>query len=729
MIKLKTILLITLLLSGCELLGPDMGGKISIDSLPLETRKTKLEPLTDNSEKDLPASKKIEEPQAEIYLGTGKFIGSRTLKKPALVESTEEGKYTLNFADTEIEVIAKTILGDIFKANYVIDPTLSVKMTVKNIKALKKEDLLPTLEMLLRMNGAVLLKDNDVYHIETIDNAKIYSPIKSGRNIGKIPAGYQVLIMPLDYVSVADMEDILESLLSKETVLRSDKSRNVMILAGNGKELEQAVDVIKTFDVNVMDGMSFGLFPLQRSDAATVIDELEFMLAGKEETALSNMFRFVAIERLNAIMAITPQVRYLQRIETWIARLDKANTTTSNGIRVYEVQHVDAEELANTLSAIIGGTSQNTSSQRNKKPSIAPGRNEGTMSNRANQNKENKTATKSPQEKYSRNIRRNQGDSLASIANLEGVRVVADTVNNALIIVATQTQYESLYAVIEKLDKMPLQVLIDVSIISVTLTDELRYGIRWYFTHNNGGNNGVSSGAGIGLSDLATLAATAINPGFGYSFATASDDIRAVLNAEAKDNKIKVLSSPSLMVLNNQEALIQVGEKIPVRTSELTTDTGTTSNTIQMRETGVSLWVKPRVNADGLVIMKIIQSVDNAIPAGSSGSSSQIDSPSILQRKIESTVAVNHGETVVLGGLINENKSYDVTGIPYLSKIPILGGLFGSTEKTLTRTELVIFITPRVIKTVESGRAIAKEFKRKLKWIYEDLPSQENESN
>ncbi len=694
------ILLVILLLSGCEFLGPDVGKKIPLDSLPLQVHKTKLDTATKKDDKEVLAVEE-EIPQADIYPGTGTFISDKVLtKKPKTKSRT--GKYNLNFTNAEIEEVAKVILGEILKVNYVISPNVRGSITIKTTQAIAKSEVLSTLEMLLKMNGAVLIKNNNIYHIEPAQTANVFSTVTSAKNINNLPAGHQVLVIPLEYVSVIDMAEVLKGVLSDTAILSLDKSRNVMVIAGQGQELKQAVKMINTFDVNVMEGMSFGLFPLQKATAETVIEELNLMLDTSEQAPLNGLLRFIAIERLNAVMAITPQVDYLKIVEKWITRLDKTNTASSNGIIVYSVKHVDAEELADTLSAIISGAGRKIT----KDKALAPGVQAGSINNK--------------QRAKSKKVSNGSGTSAGSLEELEGINIVADVTNNALIIVATQPQYEMLKNVIVQLDVMPLQVLIDATIISVTLTDELRYGIRWYFNHRKGGANGVSSGSGVGLTDLATLAATAINPGFGYSFASSSDNIRAVLSAEAKDNKINVISAPSIMVLNNQEAIIQVGEQIPVRTSELTTDTGATSNTIQMRETGVTLKVKPRVNANGLVIMEIEQSVDNAIPAGSDGSTSQIDSPSILQRKINSIVAVQDRETIVLGGLISENKTYNKTGIPLLNQIPIIGGLFGSTEKTITKTELVILITPRVIRTQAAARDIALEFKQKLTGIFEE---------
>jgi general secretion pathway protein D len=277
------------------------------------------------------------------------------------------------------------------------------------------------------------------------------------------------------------------------------------------------------------------------------------------------------------------------------------------------------------------------------------------------------------------------------------------------------------------LDVLPLQVLIDATIVEVTLNDDLKYGIQWYFSHNNGGTNQINGGSaqGLNLVDLTKDAAKALSTGgFSYAFASGSGDIQALLNASAKNNNVNVISSPSLMVLNNQEATIKVGDSVPTLTSTSTSlvSTGVTSNTVQMVDTGVNLAVRPRVNAGGLVIMDVLQSVNQAIPTtGATGSTntSSINSPTIQKREIESTVAVQSGETIVLGGLIKENNDYLRDGVPLLHEIPIIGSLFGGTTRNKDKSELVVLITPRVVNTRKDASLITDEFRRKLSSIYE----------
>jgi general secretion pathway protein D len=301
--------------------------------------------------------------------------------------------------------------------------------------------------------------------------------------------------------------------------------------------------------------------------------------------------------------------------------------------------------------------------------------------------------------------------------DLGNVRIVADPVNNALIITARAQDYKEIEAVIKELDALPLQVLIDATIVEVTLTGRLRYGLQWYFAHS-----ADPSGAGVlgDMSNLTAPLASAFGGGFTYSLVTNAQKIRLELDLLAKDNKVNVISSPSVMSLNNQEAQIMVGTTVPVATSQtygtLTAGAAVTSG-FQYVDTGTILHVRPRVNAGGLVTMEVRQEVSAAQPVAIGNTNTN----QISKRTISSAVAVNSGGTLVLGGLITDNRTTDVTGIPILSQIPYLGALFGTTDKNLTRTELVVLLTPRVVQQKRELDGITQEFKRKLTGLYEEL--------
>ncbi len=642
--------------------------------------------------------------KSELYPTTDDTISRTTLSnKKNKVKGT--GSYTLNFDDADLAEVAKTILSDSLGLNYVLSPEVKGKVTLQTTQALTKEELLPTLEMVLRMNHAALVKDGSIYHIEPADGALYTSDITVGNNM----AGYQTRVIPVRNVSAEEIAKLLKPLVQEKTILQVDNDRNIIVASGSSDEVQRVVEMASTFDTNVLKGRSFALFSLAHVAPETVIKELEAVFNGKSGDKDAGFFRFIPIERLNAILAITHQARYLSDIESWVFRLDKANTASGGSVNVYKVQHVDAVELADTLNEIFNSAAP----KKSKAASVAPGQETAEISS---------NTPDTPRAAPPASSNQPTGD--VTVSDVGEVRIIADEPNNSLVIVATAQEYERILPIISQLDVMPLQVLIDATIVEVDLKNDLKYGMQWSFDTGNF-HNLLSS---IGSGDL-----KAIGPVTGYSLFYSGGTAKAVLNALAEKSAINVIASPSLMVLNNQEAFINVGDKVPVATSQSTntnsvnvtpnvltpnTTSAIVSNNIQMLDTGITLKIKPRVNAGGLVLMKIEQEANQAVAT----TTSALNSPTIQQRKINSSIAVKNGETIVLGGLIREDTSDSLTGMPFLSDIPILGSLFGTTSKNKNKTELVILITPRVVENEKNARDVTDEFKHKLTGIYQDTP-------
>jgi general secretion pathway protein D len=766
--------------SGCEYLGPAVVKKTQLPAnLAIEPEKgSEARPVQSEPLAATPIR------PSEYYPATGTLLGPGAPPEKA---SRKEGKYTLNFDDADLSEVAKTILDETLKINYVLSPKVTGKVTLQTTRPLSEDELIPTLEMLLRMNGAVLIKDRDLYRIEPDATALVDAPgAKLGLAGQTLPPGYQLRVVPLRYVGVQEMQKVLEPMMPPKAVVRADPTRNILMLAGSADELESVLETIRLFDVDFMRGMTVGVFPLKNTEPAIVAEELDKVLGDTAKGPLAGLVRLLPIERLNAILVVTPQPRYLDEVETWIERLDRYTTTRAGGIHVYRVQNVDAIELANTLSNIFGG---GTGATRGR-PSLSPGQQGaqiggaygvggafggtgggfggtgggfggtgdmdtgssfGTGGSLGSTGSSMGGATSGGRQTsgtggglsggatggsrggvtggfgggaFGGGIGRGTGQRgrTGGAAEFGGVRIVADPANNALIITARAQDYKEIEAVIKELDVLPLQVLIDATIAEVQLTDNLQYGLQWFMAHG--------SGAAVLGSPANAILEAAASGGFTYSLVAAGKDIRVVLNLLASDNKVNVLSTPSLMVLNNQEANIKVGDQVPILTGQYgnftgaagTTVTGnpvySSFNSVQYRDTGVLLSVRPRVNAGGLVLMDLEQAVDNV----RTQTSGNIDSPTITQRQIKSSVAVNNGDTLVLGGLINERTTFNKTGIPILHELPIIGSLFGQTQKVLDRTELVVLLTPRVVESRAKARDITNEFRRKLTGLYEEAP-------
>lgn len=736
------ILVMGLSLVSCELIPFKQPAKLPLNPV----RKEQPDEVFKQLENKQPETGSAQ-PSSELYPGTDLFVsGASQQNRKPIPKGT--GSYSLNFDDADLGEVAKVILSDILGLNYVLSPKVAGKVTLQTTEPLTKEELLPTLEMVLRMNNAALVKNGRIYHIEPAAEA-LY--ITGTSNSG---TGYQTRIIPVRNVAAQDIADIIKPLVHDKTILNVDAARNILVAAGTAEEIARVVDLVNTFDIDVLKGRSFGLFTLNHVDPETMIEELQsvFYQQGKGgESGKSDFFQFIPIDRLHAVLAITHQAHYLNDIESWVYRLDKANTASGGGVNVYKVQHVDAGELADTLNAIFTGAEK-----KKKSAKVAPGETASEMTNKPantgntgnsptshlgsfafNQSDENSPADNAEtagafalNQSGGKSSAGNAPTGGAKVANVGEVKIIADEPNNSIIIVATAQDYDVILPIIEQLDMMPLQVLIDATVVQVNLTDKLQYGIAWYL---NNGKPTTLIGAAIPIATAATAAAAT----GGLSMFYDAGSVKALLHAEATLNNINVISSPSLMVLNNQKAKINVGQQVPVSTgsSSIPLAGGATApsfaqtNSIQYKDTGVTLDVTPRVNANGLVIMKLKQIVSNVVPVTSAASQTQQQSPTIDKKEINSSVAVHDGETVVLGGLISDSVTRNMSGVPWLYQLPIIGSLFGATDKSDTKTELVILITPRVVKGKQDSRVISNEFKRKLTGIYEDVPQGNYETN
>ncbi len=724
LIKAGGIIALGLTLSSCELLGPKRAKKIPLSPVLKDQPGRSLEdsivfqelgnkkPVNDalNSKIEMIPARDGFTPKTESHRRSGSDGG----------KSAGSGTYSLNFDDADLSEVAKVILSDIMGQNYVLSPKVMGKVTLNTTEPLRKDELLPTLEMVLRMNNAALVKDGKIYHIEPISEALYGSTVAGGNT------GYQSRVIPIRNVAAQEIADILKPLVHEKTILNVDGNRNTIMAQGTVDELARVMDIVSTFDIDVLRGRSFALFPLTHVEPDKVIEELETVFNVSSGKDANEFFQFLPIERMNAVLAVTHQASYLNDIQNWIYRLDRANTETSGGVNVYRVQHMDAEELADTLNDIFTGGG----GSRDKSAKVAAGRKSGEASNKSSSDNPSdsnaSTGASSSSKKKSKTDKSSKSRSSGGGTKDNDINIVADVANNSIIIMATPQEYAKIMPVIKQLDIMPLQVLIDATIAQVDLKDELKYGIKWYLSESR--NFAVGSSAGSPLSaGKALFSSAAAGATGGLSTLYDAGDLKVLLTAQADLNNVKIISSPSLMVLNNQEAKINVGDQVPIQTSTLSNAIASTStdnnntgfaqaNQIQYKDTGVTLEVTPRVNSNGMVILDIKQIVSVAKETKTGVTTS----PTINKEEIESTVAVKDGESLALGGLIQSTNQNNKSGIPFLHEIPLIGPLFGSTDNKDNKQELVVLLTPRVVKTKQDVRVVTDEFKRKLSNIYYD---------
>lgn len=661
-------------------------------------------------------------PQPTLFMGNDHVV--HLPPKPPAFDLQGE-TVSLNFEQAPLVDVVHAVLGDLLKLNYSIDAPLSGQITLRTSAPIPRDQLLPALESILQANNAAITRDTKgMLHVGPVTALRATSPL-IGRADANQP-GFSTVIVPLKNIGAQEMAEILKPLAPQEAIIRVDPTRNLLILAGTANQIAAWNELIQSFDIDILKGMSVGIFPLEHASVKEADAAIRLLMGGGTTTdpksgvttPLSGIVRVLPIERLNSLLVVTPRAHYLEQVREWIDRLDRApDNDFEPQLFVYPVQNGTAHHLAQLLNGLFSGLLGNgrqgaVDASRSLKTDsgVAPGLGSTSLTSAATSQVTNVaglngTAGKNPQPGLATGASSQGTQTIAQVSLAPQVRVVADDENNALLIYAPRKDYRKIESALKQLDVAPTQVLIEASILEVTLTDDLKYGLEWHLDNALGsgwrGNGQLNLNAG---GDIAP-----IQPGFAYSFVNPAGAVRAILNTLAQKSLLKVISTPSIMVLDNHTATIHVGDQQPIRSSETLTTGGNLTTSIEYKDTGVVLTVRPSVNAGGIVTMNIHQAVTDV---------GQVDTAtgqrSFLQREVGSRVAVRSGETVVIGGLIRDNSSQGKSGIPGLMNIPIMGGLFGTTTDNSTRTELLVMITPRILNTDQDLRAITHEMRERL---------------
>jgi len=666
-------------------------------------------------DQDRPESGPVE-PAAVRYPGTGKLFDEDAARRP-VEEVSAEGEINLNFEAAPLPEVVRAILGDLLQENYVIGPGVGGEVTFSTSRPLGREQLLPVLDMLLRWNGAAMVFKDGRYHVLPIANAIRGTLAPRLGPAGK--RGYQLLIAPLEFISPTQMQTILEPYLQEGAVLSADNARSILVLAGTPAELKSYQQTIDIFDVDWLAGMSVAMFNLQQVEIAEVLPELQAIFGEEGASPLAGLFRFVPIERLNAVMVITTQPAYLDQAEEWLRRLDRgAAEGAGSRLYVYAVRNLEAAVLSDYLIDIFGGERSGGARRQGGDPNRQPPGELGPGLQPTSVSTFNERVQSGDQTPRGRQEAGGAGTIAAGGG--EEVRITAIEETNSLLIQASPQQYQSILTAIERLDMEPLQVLIEAQVIEVRLSDALQYGVNWFFSNFRDTGQSVLEGVPDTLPpSFDPIAGTVGSAGGNFTLISnpanaAGDVIRSTITALSTVTDVKTLSAPTLLVRNNSQARLNVGTQISVQSTTFNSGTGTTgtfSNT-QFISTGTTLEVTPRVNPGGLVYLELSQVVSSpgARPEGGGN-------PDISNSEVNTEVAIQSGQTIVLGGLIVETNTKGSNGIPFLSKIPIIGGLFGSKTHDVTRSELLVMITPTVIERVDRLQDISDELRRKFRGL------------
>jgi general secretion pathway protein D len=670
---------------------------------PLRTSSAPLQDAKIVSEQPTDAGTQGGISETEIYEGSGTFIDeAAAARRPAPVAA--DGEIVLNFEGESIQSVVHTILGEVLQETFVIGPGVAGEVTFSTSKPVGKDQLKPILELLLRWNGATMVYSDGRYNILPVADA-IKGNLAPQISSAQAAKGYEVQAVPLKYISALEMAKILEPYARPEAIVRADQFRNMMFLAGTPEELRNYKKTIEIFDVDWLEGMSVGIYPLRTVDVNAIITELQGIFAAEGETPLAGMFRFVPLERLGSVMVITSQKEYLYKAEEWIAILDRGAAGAGKQLYVYRVKNLEAPVLAGYLTEIFGGTAGGAKPKA-QGGALAPGLEPVQIGSVADFN-ETRLGSE-PQEAP-------EGENGGSVLNVgEGdIRITSVSETNSLLIQATQSQYNSILAAIERIDIEPLQVLIESQVLDVELNEELQFGVNWFLTNNPDLiPEGTGNPFGRYIDSVAFGGATNLFATISRPFGDGPAFIRATISALDSVTDVRSLAAPSLLVRNNATATITVGTQVPVQSSSISTGNDNVVSSAQYVSTGITLTVTPRINPGGLVYMDISQDVSR--PGARDPDISTSGNPPINNKTVSSQVAVQSGQTIFLGGLISEQTSLGRSGVPYLNRVPLIGPLFGSRNKTNTRSETLVMITPTVVETAVDLQAVSEEMENQF---------------
>ena len=711
--KYLSLSLAALLVSSCAMLPPGLrASKEPVNATPAApaTQPATLVPLASAPSAAL---------EAKVFTGSGNFVSTRP---PRNVSDTGPEEASLNFEGLDVREVAKVILADYLHSSYTVHPSVSGTVTFRTVRPIPFTALLPTLEMLLRQNNAAVILEEGIYKVVPISAVRGSVSPRLGGGERPIPQGYSILVVPLKYVGAREMVRLLQPFAADNTIV-PDEIRNLIVLAGNQRELKHLIDTIELFDVDWLAGYSVGLFPVKGVDVKTLTQDLDHIFGATAQSPLAGIVRVIPIERMNALLVVTTQPRYLEMAKNWLERIDQSGGT-SGGTRlyVYQVRNGKAENLAQLVGDLFSSRRTTTTA-----PSLAPGARPTEIRSAPfgqPQPTPQTTTTSVTPGPATFSLPGGVGGTTAS-----EVRVIADKDTNTLLILAAPGDYEIVENAIRRLDVVRRQVLVEVLLAEVTLTDDLSLGLNYYIQTRNNTHGVLTTGLGNVSSQLppggpaitATNTVPAFVPGLQLvNFANiGADTVRAVLNTLGTDGRTQILATPNIMVLDNEKAEIKVGTRISVQT-QAQTGVGTTTgvlNSYQYLETGILLAVTPRINSGGMVTLEINQEVSEPGVAAAGN-----PNPDVATRNAKTSVQVASGESIALGGLIRENRLRQNSGIPLLSKIPVLGALFGSQHFSRTRTELVLVVTPKIVSDTSQARDVTDELRRKLPSLEGLLP-------
>ena len=632
--------------------------------------------------------------QQQEMVAAGAFYAPATTNAPTLppgVSSSSDGEVNLNFEEADIAEVAEAILGDALGIGYTLDPGVSGEVTLSTARPVPRDDLLAILETVLASNNLALVKAGELYRITGDASSTALAVDK-----GQVSAGHGLSVIPLKYVSAQTLTRLIDGFAIRPGSVRVEKTRNLLIVAGSGEARRTAVETALSFDTDWMEDQSVAILPLRATKPETIIPELTRVFGSGSGESSEDVIQFMAMPRLRAILAVSQSRGLVERAQTWVARLDKENPDLDSNVHVYRVKYREAQKLSELLGRLFSASGGGSAAP--------PG--EATPPEEADPSALVDAAFSAPQANAATSLF--LSDPGEALSGTTALRIEPDLSNNSLVIYGNRAIRGKVLQALAHIDVPQMQVAVNVTMAEVRLNDQLRYGVQYFI---KSGDIGLGRDDGsVGL--FRTIADGIARELPGFNFVVGSENAPdIVLNALDAVTDVRVLSSPSLVVMENEVAKFRVGDQIPIVTrtvSSVDDANAPVSNEVEYRDTGIIMNVRPRIAENGVVTMVIEQEISSVSANASSLT------PVISNRSVSSTISVVDGQTVLLGGLISEQSDVGRDGIPGLNQVEVVGNLFGSRSRADVRTELLILIRPSVIRDGRDAQNVAESLRAQM---------------
>ncbi|MBF0573791.1 MAG: type II secretion system secretin GspD [Desulfamplus sp.] len=622
----------------------------------------------------------------------------RILTNSAKNKQEERVKVELAFDNADIFEVLDATLFELFKINYIIDPQVKAKVSFHFSGNYTRDEFIQLLNDILQLsNLSITQGPGDMFKVVRKNESAGLTSEEVYEDVLPDASGDISRLIRLKYLDASSILKSIQTFTSKGASISIDTMNNSVIVTDTLENVEKVINVLAMMDVPYFMDISWRIFPVKEVDAKDIVQNITKLIKSAglyyRQGALKGGYEVLSLDSINAVLVATRWPEILDLVDKWISAMDYLGEDASGtGVFVYFVENGTAIEMADILRQLYGAKSSSSSSSSQKTQIVKP--------------------TESPDKNKNRDTSKSSKTSSFSSGELAGdVEIIPDETNNAIIFRASQRDYKIIKNVLKELDVTPRQVLINVVIAEVTLTDKTQYGVQWLL-NNSMGNYQGQGGLDVAKSTRAINQVLGTASNISYGIYNSKDILKGLVTALGSDSRVNILSSPNIMAVDNKEAMIEVGEDVPSITGSVTDINGGITSSVQYKKTGIILTVTPHINSSGLVKMELSQEVSEK-----GNYDEALGNYSILTRKAETSLVVNDQQTILLGGLMRSNMTKSDAGVPVLKNIPVLGYLFKSKTDESTKTELIFLLTPHVVDSREAADRVTKEFAAKIESI------------